>query len=215
MNKKYVLHRCFNVIDISFGRVFIPLNHPSCVYRPWTFLTGLVHALWKRSSFQGTCCIHPPWGTEWRLVSPHQSKWSGASVKRWRTRDQWIRGHNWLRRQKMFWRLVIGYMSADDRINWFQILSFSNVLYGFDCIMVFFLIKICSYLSQKIGYDLYRSLCQFGRRQIDDIFLVLKNFFLFVRENRLWHSIQVVTEETICIKCQSLFSEKLIGEKIF
>ena len=87
--------------------------------------------------------------------------------------------------KKMFWRLVIGYMSADDRINWFQILSFSNVWYGFDCIMVFFLIKICSYLSQKIGYDLYRSLCQFGRRQIDDIFLVLKNFSLFVPENRI------------------------------
>ena len=34
MNKKYVLYRCVNVIDISFGRVFIPLNHPSCVYRP-------------------------------------------------------------------------------------------------------------------------------------------------------------------------------------
>ena len=32
-------------------------------------------------------------------------------------------------------------------------------------------------------------------------------FFLFFSENRLWHFMQIV-QETICMKCQSLFSGK-------
>ena len=33
-------------------------------------------------------------------------------------------------------------------------------------------------------------------------------FFLFSPENRIWYFMQIVLTETICMKCQNLFSGK-------
>ena len=60
-----------------------------------------------------------------------------------------------------------------------------------------------------LGFNLYHSLGKFSRRQIDDIF----SYF----SQKIGFDISCILspEETICIKCQSLFSEKKKKKKKF